>query len=152
MDKIQVSIQDKCYSVIGGEFAAMLAAVKSLPGRRFTEKKVWQLPQSLEEARAALAPLQVLDEDGLLEAEIADIQRVQQRLLELQPQIEARTHDLYGEMQGYSFRSKSSIRAGKAMEYGRLGHALDYAKLPVEQLTEPQVKTLYAALRDMEGE
>lgn len=152
MDKIQVSIQGKSYSVIGSEFGEMLSAVKSLPGRQFTATKVWQLSQSLEEARTALAPLQVLDEDGLLEAEIADIQRVQQRLLELQSQIEARMSSLSGEIKRYSFRSKSRIRASLVQEYGRLDHALADAKLPVEQLTEPQIKTMYAALRDMERE
>jgi hypothetical protein len=152
MEQIRVSIEGNPYSVIGGAFWDMLAQVKTIPGRTMGAQKVWSLPVALAEARAALAPLQIVDEDGLLDAEIADIQRVQARLLELRQPIERRIHDLYDELSRYSRNSKSSIRAGKAVEYGRLGHALDYAQLMIEALTEPQIKTMYAALRDMEEE
>jgi hypothetical protein len=151
MEQVKVSIENRTYSVIGGEFWEMLEQVKSLPGRQFTSQKIWQLPFSLDEARARLAPLQVVDEDGLLEAEIKDIQRVQARILELRESIEKEVHSLDREVSSYSYRSKSRIKAGKAVEMGRLGYALQYASVPVEQLTEPQIKTLYAALRDMEG-
>jgi hypothetical protein len=150
VDQVKVSIGGQPYSVIGSGFWEMLDQVKAIPGRSIDAQKVWRLPLSLDEARAQLAPLQIVDEDGLLEEEIADIQRIQARLLELRPAIERAVRTLDAEISGYSYRSKSNIKAGKMREAGRLSHALDYAQVPVEKLTEPQIKTLYAALRDME--
>ncbi len=151
MEQIKVSIEGKHYSVIGGDFWEMLEKVKSIPGRKMLPDKVWSLPVTLDGTRAQLAPLQVVDEDGLLDAEIADIQRVQSRIQELRPRIEMRISDLDSEVRGYSRNSVSSIKAGKARGSAMLSHALDYATMPVEKLTEPQIKTIYAALRDMEN-
>ena len=149
MDQVQITVTDGSYKVIGGEFWEMLEKVKSIPGRKY-ERKVWTLPISLEEARKQLHPLQVVDEDALLEAEIADIQRVQARLLELRDAIERRVNTLDSEISRYSYRSKSSIKAGKAHDSALLYHALENASLPLEKLTEPQIKSMYAALREVE--
>ncbi len=44
-DRIHVHIEGKEYSVVGGTFQQMLAAVKQINGRRFLgDLKVWQLP------------------------------------------------------------------------------------------------------------
>ena len=44
-DRIRVHIQNMEYSIVGGGFQEMLAAVKQVTGRRFMgELKVWQLP------------------------------------------------------------------------------------------------------------
>jgi hypothetical protein len=44
-DRIRVHIEGKAYSVVGGSFQEMLAAVKNLPGRRFdSANKVWEVP------------------------------------------------------------------------------------------------------------
>lgn len=52
IDRIRVHIAGKEYSVVGGQFQAMLAVVKGLPGRRFvSELKVWQLPGTVAEVR-----------------------------------------------------------------------------------------------------
>lgn len=49
-DRIQVQVAGQVFSVVGGEFRQMLAAVKALPGRRFEgNSKVWQLPGTVEE-------------------------------------------------------------------------------------------------------
>jgi hypothetical protein len=149
MEQIQVTIEGKPYSVIGGEFYAMLNAVKDIPGCAY-RNKVWELPCLLDEARVALAPLQVVDEDGLLEAEIADIQRIQAQIVEMRSRIEWRISVLDQDVRGYSRNSKSSIKYGLASKSSLLGYALQYASVPVEKLTEPQIKTLYAAAREME--
>ncbi len=50
IDRIRVHIEGKEYAVVGGQFQAMLAVVKGLPGRRFVgELKVWQLPGTAAE-------------------------------------------------------------------------------------------------------
>lgn len=152
MDKIAVSIDDRTLFVIGNGFWEMLGQVKSIPGRTMGAQKVWELPLSLDDARAHVSPLQIVDEDGLLDAEIADIQRVQAQILSMKLAIEARIEILSGEVSRYSRRSKSSIKAGVARTSACLSHALDYAAMPIEILAEPQIKTLYAALRCMEEE
>jgi len=54
-DRIRVHIEGKEYSVVGGDFQAMLAAVKQINGRRFVgELKVWQLPGTAADIRSQL--------------------------------------------------------------------------------------------------
>jgi hypothetical protein len=54
-DRIRVHIEGKEYSVVGGSFEAMLAAVKQINGRRFVgELKVWELPGTVEAVRNQL--------------------------------------------------------------------------------------------------
>lgn len=54
-DRIRVHIEGKEFSVVGGEFQDMLAAVKQINGRRFVgELKVWQLPGSAEDVQNQL--------------------------------------------------------------------------------------------------
>ena len=55
-DRIRVHIENKEYSVVGGSFQEMLAAVKQVAGRRFVgELKVWQLPGTAESISNQLA-------------------------------------------------------------------------------------------------
>ena len=55
-DRIRVHIEGKEFSVVGGSFQAMLAAVKQINGRRFVSAlKVWQLPGKAEEIKNQLA-------------------------------------------------------------------------------------------------
>jgi hypothetical protein len=54
-DRIQVHIDGKEYSVVGGSFQDMLGAVKQISGRRFIgEQKAWQIPGSREDVQAQL--------------------------------------------------------------------------------------------------
>jgi len=44
-DRIRVLVQGRQLAVVGGNFQAMLAAVKNLPGRRFdADTKIWEIP------------------------------------------------------------------------------------------------------------
>lgn len=44
-DRIRISVQGRPMAVVGGDFQAMLAAVKNLPGRRFNgDNKIWEIP------------------------------------------------------------------------------------------------------------
>lgn len=149
MEQIKIVIEDMPYSVIGGDFWAMLEQVKSIPGRTIDRQKVWHLPSSIEEVRRQIQPYQMVTEDELLDAEVADVQRVQARLLEMRPAIEEKMSTLDDEIGRYSYRSKSRIKGSMMQNNGCLYHALEYASMPVEKLTEPQIKTLYAALRRM---
>ena len=54
-DRIRVHIEGKEFSIVGGEFQDMLAAVKQINGRRFVgELKVWQIPGSAEDVQNQL--------------------------------------------------------------------------------------------------
>ncbi len=54
-DRIRVHIEGKEFSVVGGGFSEMLAAVKQINGRRFVgQLKVWQLPGTVEEIQHQL--------------------------------------------------------------------------------------------------
>ena len=54
-DRIQVHIAGKEFSVVGGSFQELLAAVKQINGRRFvSDLKVWQLPGTVEEIQRQL--------------------------------------------------------------------------------------------------
>ncbi len=54
-DRIRIQIAGQEFSVVGGGFQEMLAAIKQINGRRFlSESKVWQLPGPLEEVERQL--------------------------------------------------------------------------------------------------
>ncbi len=54
-DRIRVQIAGKEYNVVGGDFQAMLAAVKQINGRRFDgQAKVWQLPGTVQQIQTQL--------------------------------------------------------------------------------------------------
>ena len=54
-DRIRVQVAGQEYSIVGGDFQQMLAAVKQINGRRFvSELKVWQLPGTVEDIRRQL--------------------------------------------------------------------------------------------------
>ncbi len=71
-DRIRVHIEGKEYSVVGGDFQAMLAAVKQINGRRFVSQfKVWQLPGSADDIQNQLEITGFTLEGGKAVAEAA---------------------------------------------------------------------------------
>ncbi|NJN98197.1 MAG: hypothetical protein HC875_30975, partial [Anaerolineales bacterium] len=47
-DRVRIRLGDMPLVVSGGEFQAILALVKSIPGRRFNgEARVWELPDTV---------------------------------------------------------------------------------------------------------
>jgi hypothetical protein len=54
-DRVRIQISGQEFSVVGGSFQAMLAAIKQINGRRFvSELKVWQVPGPVEEVQRQL--------------------------------------------------------------------------------------------------
>ncbi len=71
-DRIRVHIGGKEFSIVGGRFQDMLAAVKQISGRRFvSELKVWQIPGSAEDVQDQLEISGYLLEGGSPLAETA---------------------------------------------------------------------------------
>lgn len=147
MDRLKVEIEGKEFTVAGGGFHEMLAAVKEIQGRRWDgDRKLWALPITLEEAKEALSEYQILgDEDELIEAEIAEIKKFQAWILEDEPAIRAEIKKISVEVSRYSFHSRSRIKSGLATDEACLRHALGSARMPIEQLTEIQIRGMKKA-------
>lgn len=90
-------------------------------------------------------------EDAKLADEISRIKANQEYILKNEKWINDRIDSFSCEISRYSMRSVSSIKHGKAMDRALLQHALDNARIPVEKLTELQVRGLAAACRYLEG-
>jgi hypothetical protein len=58
--------------------------------------------------------------------------------------------ELDGWIKGYSFHSKSRTKAGYATDRGCLSHALNYAKKPIDALSEPEILTVRKACKIMD--
>lgn len=151
INTLQIETDGQVYTVTGGDFYDMLAEVKAIPGRRWDgERKLWKLPLTLAEAKDALSEYQILsDEDEVIDAEIAEIAKLQQMILEDEEKVLAEVQSLDAKVKNYSFRSKSSIKASLATEAACLRHAIASAKMPMEKLTEMQIKGMKAACRLM---
>jgi len=94
-----------------------------------------------------VAKMEAAAEEKALEAEIEQIKANQTYILESEERIEGIIEDLSGRISRYSFRSKSNVRYGLAQDRALLQHSLDNARIPVERLTELQVRGLVAAVR-----
>ena len=105
----------------------------------------------LAAAVAAILAGSQLTEDAAIDREAADIRRVQALVLAARPALEAQIAALDAEVERYSFRSKSQIKGSKVATSARLSWALVHATADVETLAAPQIATLYAVARSLEG-
>jgi hypothetical protein len=145
---LKIIVEGKEYTLAGGEFYEMKAAVSAIEGRHCSGPPdyIWNLPLTLEEAREMLGDYQILgDEDEVLDAEIAEIQKIQKWILEDEVEVLDEALRLDTKVKSYSFRSKSSVKASLAREAACLHHAITSAKIPVEKLAEIQIKGMKAA-------
>lgn len=123
--------------------------------------KVWLISESQVEAAIELARkyFDVVDargmtemqaEDAQIEAELAQIIDSQEYIKERRDQIVNIISHLSEIIGGFSFSSKSRIKSAFAQDRALLEHSLDNAEIPVERLTELQVRGLAAARRLLE--
>lgn len=123
--------------------------------------KVWVVTPSCAEEAIALTRrfFDVVDgrqlsaaaiEDVQIEAEIAQIADDQNYIKERRDQIVNIISHLSEVIGRFSFSSKSRIKSAFARDRALLKHSLDNAELPVERLTELQVRGLAAARRLLE--
>jgi len=125
-------------------------------------KKAWLVDLDHEQATLAIAGkyYELLDsrkmnaaqiEDAKIADEIARIKANQELVLKNEKWINDRIDSLSSEINRYSMRSVSNVKYGKAMDRALLQHALDNARIPVEKLTELQVRGLAAACHYLEA-
>lgn len=144
---LKIEIEGKEYTVTGSDFYSMLAQVKAVEGRKWDgNRRLWILPGAIDEVRAALPELQILgDEDEVLNAEIAEIQKFQKWISEDEKKVAAKRDELVAKRNSYSYGSKSRIKLAIATDAACLDHAIDSAKMPVEKLTEVQIRGMKRA-------
>lgn len=125
-------------------------------------KKVWLVDLDQEQAALAVANkyYEILDtrklsaaqvEDAKIADEIVRIKANQELILKNEKWINDRVDLLSSSISRYSPRSVSRVRHGEAMDRALLMHALNNARIPVEKLTELQVRGLAAACRYVKG-
>jgi len=146
---LKIEIAGKEYTVTGGDFYEMLSQVKAVEGRRWDgDRKLWILPGAIEEVRASLPELQILGgEDEVLDAEIAEIKKLQGWILEDFSAIEQEIADLEANKGGYTgkWRNKEAKRRGAWC----LRCAVKSASQPIEKLTEPEIAGMKRACEIM---
>ena len=102
--------------------------------------------QSADEIAAA----QDAAEEAALNAEIATIRRHQALILANKDELEANQERLDGKVKGYSYTSKSRVKASAASDAALLRHALESATKPVENLVEVEIRGMAAVVRRWE--
>ena len=149
MQTLKIEVAGSEYTVTGADFYEMLAQVKAIAGREWKgDRKIWALPGTIDEVRSNLHELQILgDEDDVLDAEIAEIQKFQKWILEDIPAIEQEIADLEANKGGYTskWRSKDAKRKGAWC----LRCAIKSASQSVEKLTEPEINGMKRACEIM---
>ena len=90
-------------------------------------------------------------EEAKLNDEVKRIKANQEYVLANEKWINDRIESLSSEISRYSMRSVSNVKHGNVMDRALLQHALDNARIPIEKLTELQVRGLQAARRYVEG-
>jgi hypothetical protein len=148
---LKIEVEGKEYIVTGDDFYSMLQEVKAIEGRSWVADKThWSVPGTLSEVRAILSPFQVLDDDQVLDKEVEEIVTLQKYILKNEQSISQESKELREAASAYSYRSVSRHKAAKLRNAAMLDYAVNYAKLPVEELSAPQIATLKAAVRYME--
>lgn len=90
-------------------------------------------------------------EDAKLAAELAVVRDDQKYILSRREWIEGAIEALNENVRTYSSMSTSRVKARKSHDATLFYHALRYAQMPVEDLTEMQIRSLSSARRLAEG-
>ena len=151
IDTLQIEAEGQVYTVTGGDFDNMLAEVQGITDRRWDgDRTLWILPLTLADAKKALSEYKILgDEDEVIDAEIAEIAKLQKWILEDEQEVLDEAQRLDAKVKSYSFNSKSSVKASIARNAACLHHAINSAKMPIEKLAEIQIKGMKAACKLM---
>ena len=158
--KVRLASQNKDIQIEGGDFWGMKGFISDrdrFPGRKWDGgTKTWVIPDvSLAQLREQIETQGwsvLAEEDEQLEAEIASIKKLQSQVLWHAVEITLRQEEESKVAESYAFKSKSRTKANAMAAAGCFSHALRYAQQPVEELAEPQVATLKAAVNRIEDD
>jgi hypothetical protein len=147
---LKIIVEGKEYTLAGGVFYEMLAAVKAIEGRRWDgDRTLWLLPLTLAEAKETLSKYKILgDDDEVLEEEIAEIEKLKKWILEDIPAINSEIEALEADRGGYTrkWRNKAAKRTGAWC----LRCAIKTAEKSAEELTQPEINGMKRACEIME--
>jgi hypothetical protein len=146
---LKIQVEGKEFVVTGGDFYEILAEVKAIQGRRWDGDHIlWVLPLTLAEAKEALSDYKILgDEDEVIDAEIEEVEKLQEWILEDIPKIQAEIESLEADRGGYTgkWRSKAAKRSGAWC----LRCAIKVAEKSVEEITGPEIASMKRACEIM---
>lgn len=150
MDTLKIFVEGKEITLAGSEFFEILTAVKAIQGRRWDgDRKLWILPLTLAEAKEALSKYKILgNEDEVIDAEIAEIEKIKRWILEDIPAINSEIELLEADRGGYTrrWRNKAAKRTGAWC----LRCAIKAAEKLVDDLTQPEINGMKRACEIMD--
>lgn len=151
---LKIEIQNKEFTLSGGNFYEMLSAVKEIEGRRWDgDRKLWILPISLGTAQEALEEFGyriLASEEDLINAEFEEIERIRALIEAHHEMAEQVREGLDESRKTYSFHSKSRRAASIATDSACIREALRSVKKPVETLTEIEIRGMRRACEILE--
>jgi hypothetical protein len=154
-DSIEVEIEGRTFSVVGGGFREMLAAIRDIEGRTFDgQRKVWMLPCSLEVAREALEAegYEVQGAGDQERSALEEANAAQMFIRANADEIREMQASLRADYERYSFRSKSGVKQQIGRRMAMLEHALSYAEADLTTLDSQAISTLVKAGHVVKGE
>jgi hypothetical protein len=156
LKSVNIEVEGKLYQVIGGSFTEIVENIKRIEGRRFqSDRKVWVLPTLKKEEVLALLPenYQLLgDEEEVIDAEIAEIEKIFNLILEYKDSIQQEADRLWTKVKTFSFKSKSRVKDKLMGEAGCLRGAILASNKSVDTLSKPEILVMRKALEIMEIE
>lgn len=109
--------------------------------------KVWGVSAEYADKATEIYNRYFGDTDAQIEKEIEQIKANQAAILEMEEHINEAIAALDDAISRYSFQSKSSIKGRMCRDMALLRHALNNARVPVDELVELQVRGMAAAIR-----
>jgi hypothetical protein len=154
-DSIKVEVEGRTFSVVGGGFREMLAAIKDIEGRTFDgQRRVWTLPCSLEVARETLEA-EGYEVQGAGDQERSNLEEANAAQMFIRAnadEIREMLKSLRADYERYSYRSTSQTKQQIGRRIGMLEHALRYAQSDLTKLDSQAIATLVKAGHVLKGE
>jgi hypothetical protein len=154
-DHVRIYVEGEEYTVAGGSFREMVAAIKGIEGRRFDgPSKMWILPVSLEVVREMLEAkgYEVHSEGDSQRSALEDANAAQMFIRANEEAIREMLGSLRADYERYSFRSRSSVKQQIGRRMAMFQHALEYAGRDLAQLDQQAIATLVKAGHVVRGE
>jgi hypothetical protein len=154
-NSIKVEIEGRTFSVVGGGFREMLAAIKDIEGRTFDgQRRVWTLPCSLEVARETLEA-EGYEVQGAGDQERSNLEEANAAQMFIRAnadEIREMLKSLRADYERYSYKSTSGVKVQIGRRIGMLEHALRYAQVDLTTLDGQAIATLIKAGHVVKGE
>lgn len=153
-DSIKIITENTEYTVIGGTFYEMLAAIKDIPGRKFNSaKRAWTIPASLEVVRETLEAkgYEVHGEADQERFSLENAVAAQAYIREHEAELREMTQNLRYTYDDYSFRSRSAVKEQIGRRISLLEFGLANSTLSPENLDQRSRGALIKVMNILKG-